>query len=58
VFALWNDYSKFEQVRIGESGEVAWNEAVDMDSDALYMQITGKTVEDLFPKLRELAEHA
>jgi len=29
-----------------------------MDSDALYMQITGKTVEDLFPKLRELAEHA
>jgi hypothetical protein len=58
VFALWNDYSKFEQVHIGESGEIAWNDDVDMDSDAMYMKITGKTVENLFPKLRELAEHA
>jgi len=58
VFALWNDYSKFEQVHIGDSGEIAWNEDVDMDSDTMYMKITGKTVEELFPKLRELVEHA
>lgn len=58
VFALWNDYGKFEQVHIGESGEIAWNDDVDMDSDTMYMKITGKTVEDLFPKLRELVEHA
>jgi hypothetical protein len=58
VFALWNDYSKFDQVHIGESGEIAWNEDVDMDSDAMYMKITGKTVEDLFPTLHELAQHA
>ena len=43
VFALWNDYAKFEQFHIGESGEIAWNEDVDMDSDALYMKITGKS---------------
>ena len=58
VFELWKDYSRFEQVHIGDSGEIAWNEDVDMDSDTMYMKITGKTVEDLFPKLRELAEHA
>ena len=58
VFALWDDYSKFQQVHIGESDEIAWNEDVDMDSDAMYMQITGKTVEELFPILRELSEHA
>lgn len=58
VFTLWNDYNNFQQVQIGESGEIAWNEDVDMDSDTMYMQITGKTVEELFPKLRELTEHA
>ena len=58
VFALWNDYSKFEQVHIGTSGEVAWNEDVDMDADAMYMKITGKSVEELFPSLREMFHHA
>ncbi len=58
VFELWNDYNKFEQVHIGESGEIAWNDDVDMDSDTMYMKITGKSVENLFPALRELAQHA
>jgi len=58
VFALWNDYSKFEQVHIGKSGEIAWNDDVDMDSDTMYMKITGKSVEELFPALREMAHHA
>jgi len=58
VFSLWNDYSKFEQVHIGSSGEIAWNENLDIDSDNIYMKITGKKVEELFPKLRKLAEHA
>ena len=57
VFALWNDARKFEQVHIGESGEIVWNEEVDMDSDSLYMKITGKTVEELFPILHELTAH-
>jgi hypothetical protein len=31
VFALWNDYSQFEKATIGSSGELVWNEDVDMD---------------------------
>jgi len=58
VFTLWNEYGKFEQVHIGKSGEIAWNDEVDMDSDAMYMKITGKSVEELFPTLREMAHHA
>lgn len=59
VFALWNDYTKFQNVRIGESGEIAWGEEVDMCPDAMYLKITGKKPEDLFPKFREVtAPHA
>lgn len=58
VFALWNDYREFQKAYIGSSGEIAWNDEVDLDSDALYLKITGKKPEDIFPKLRELIEHS
>lgn len=54
VFALWNDYREFQKVHIGPGGEVAWGEEIDLCPDALYLRITGKKPEELFPKLREL----
>lgn len=58
VFALWNDYREFEKVHIGPSGEIAWNDQIDMCPDALYLKVTGKSPEDIFPKLRELMQYA
>jgi Protein of unknown function (DUF2442) len=58
VFAIWNDYAAFEQVYIGPSGEIAWSDQVDMCPDAMYLRLTGKRPEDIFPKLRELIEYA
>ncbi len=58
VFALWNDYGEFRKVHIGSGGEIVWNDEVDIDSDAIYLKITGKKPEDIFPKLRELIQHA
>ncbi len=55
VFALWNDYQQFRHVRIGPSGELAWSDEIDLCPDALYLRITGKKPEELFPALRELA---
>jgi hypothetical protein len=52
VFALWNDYRAFEQVYIGSSGEIAWGDEIDICPDAVYMKITGKTPEELFPNLQ------
>ena len=54
VFALWNDYSRFEKVKIGRSGELIWNEEVDMDGLAIYLKLTRKKPEDVLPKLRQL----
>jgi hypothetical protein len=53
VFALWNDYSQFERVMIGSSGELVWNEEVDLDGLGIYLKLTGKKPEDVLPKLQQ-----
>ncbi|GAB4407623.1 MAG: hypothetical protein Kow00123_20570 [Anaerolineales bacterium] len=58
VFALWNDYQEFQKVHIGPGGEIAWSDQIDLCPDALYLKITAKQPEDIFPKLRELAAYA
>jgi hypothetical protein len=58
VFALWRDRRGFEQVRIGSSGELVWDDRVDLCPDALYLKVTGKKPEDLFPILRNESAHA
>jgi hypothetical protein len=55
VFALWNDYPKFREVHIGPSGELAWSEEIDLCPDAIYLKVSGKKPEDLFPLLRQPA---
>jgi hypothetical protein len=58
VFAVWRDPLVFEQVRIGSSGELVWGEQVDLCPDALYLKVTGKKPEDIFPALRNQSTHA
>jgi hypothetical protein len=55
VFALRNDYSQFEKVTIGSSGELVWSEEVDLDGLGIYLRLTGKKPEDVLPRLRELS---
>lgn len=52
VFELWSDDSNFERVIIGPHGELVWSDEVDMCTDALYLQLTGKRPEEVFPNLR------
>jgi len=58
VFALWNDYNTFQNVKIGSSGELLWNDQVDLCPDSLYLQITNQEPEDLFPSLKRKVAHA
>ena len=52
VFAFWLDYEAFRKVQIGSVGQLAWDGEVDLCPDALYLRVTGKKPEDLFPRLR------
>ena len=47
VFAAWLDRKFFESVRLIEGGAVAWGEEIDLCPDALYMEITGKSVAEV-----------
>jgi hypothetical protein len=52
VFSIWNDYAVFEKVYLGDGGAIAWTDEVEICPDNAYMAITGKSPEELFPKLR------
>jgi len=52
VFKAWADRNVFESVRVDSSGAVVWNQDIDLCPDALYLRLTRKSVEELFPKLK------
>jgi hypothetical protein len=58
VFVAWQDPLFFQQVRIGSSGELVWGEQIDLCPDALYLRVTDKKPEDIFPALRDRPIHA
>ena len=55
VFSIWNDEGRFAEFRIGTSGEVEWSDEVAICPDALYLEITGKSVEEVFPNAKEIS---
>ncbi|MFQ5754136.1 MAG: DUF2442 domain-containing protein [bacterium] len=58
VFKLWSDYSVFQKVYLGSHGEIAWSDTIDLCPDAIYMEIAGKTPEQVFPNLQTEEIHA
>jgi hypothetical protein len=58
VFAKWKIPGEFEKVAIGSSGELGWDDYADLCPDSLYMRITRKKPEELFPALKCEHVHA
>ena len=55
VLSSWLRPGVFDRVRVTDLGAVEWPEAIDLCPDSLYLQITGKSPEDLFPALHRSA---
>lgn len=58
VFAAWDNPAFFETVHIGSHRELKWDDEIELCADSLYLKLTGKTPEELFPKLRREQPHA
>ena len=56
VFAAWTDLDAFESVTVGKHGELRWTKDFELGADAMYLQITGKCAEDIFPNLKAPAD--
>lgn len=49
VLEEWNAPGFFGRVHITPHRSVAWNDHIELCPDALYMEITGKCVEEVMP---------
>ena len=58
VFKAWQDRGLFESVRINSYNEVAWGDEIDLCPDTLYMQLTGKSPDEVLPGLSALKTSA
>lgn len=52
VFRAWDRAGAFEEVRVAPHGAVAWNDEIELCGDALYLELTGKSADEVFPGLR------
>lgn len=58
VFAAWLKPGAFEQARVIDQSAVQWPGDIDLCADALYLQLTAKPPEQLFPNLARIRDHA
>ena len=47
VFKIWDEPGYFAKVHITPHRAIAWDDDLDLCADALYMELTGKSVEEL-----------
>ena len=58
VFEARNRRACFESVRITSAGAIAWNETIELCPDAVYLRLTGKSVEEVMPGVQGLLADA
>ena len=54
MFKAWNDLVVFGSVRLGSHGAIEWESDIDICPDAMYLRLTGKSPEDIFPGLKSV----
>ncbi len=58
VFKSWEKVGEFDRVSITHQGAVEWPGEIDLCPDALYLLMTGRKAEDVFPALQNRLSHA
>lgn len=58
VFKAWEDQYFFAQAHLGPGRQIRWNDEIELCPDAIYMRLTGKTPEEIFPNLKREPTHA
>ena len=54
VFNIWDEPGYFEEVHITSDRAIAWDDDIEFCADALYMQLTGKSVEEMMPGVKQI----
>ncbi|MGH9319808.1 MAG: DUF2442 domain-containing protein [Vicinamibacteria bacterium] len=51
VFSAWKDRTFFEGVHVSPHGSLAWSDDIELCADSIYLELTGRKPEDLFPRV-------
>ena len=49
AFEAWSNPGCFEKVHIAPHRAIAWDEDIELCADALYLELTGKSIEEVMP---------
>ena len=58
VFRAWDDPGFFGRVHVAAHGAVAWSQEIELCPDALYIELTGQSLDEFLPGLRVQAADA
>ncbi len=58
VFNAWKDRKFFESVRLSPYQVIVWGDDLELCANALYMEITGKSVDEVLPIADPVNVHA
>lgn len=58
VYAPWQDYAYFRRARIGDAGELIWDDQLAFGANSLWLRITGQPPETLSPGFAAPSLHA
>ena len=56
VFKIWDEPGYFAKVHITPHRAIAWDDDLDLCADALYMELTGKSVEEVMPGVKQVIQ--
>ena len=58
VFRAWRKPGYFEKVRVVPHRAIAWDDDIELCADALYLKLTGKSLEEVMSGATHLAQNA
>ena len=57
-FQRWQDRDFFEGVHLTKHRTIAWDEEIELCADALYSDLTGMSLEEMYPLASDQRAHA
>lgn len=58
VFEAWLEPGFFEKMQLTPFGGLSWPGELELCPDSLYLKLTGKEPEEIFPSLHRVLSHA
>lgn len=50
IFSAWHKREFFESVHINDDFAIEWDEMLQLCPDSMYLRVTGKSAEEVFPR--------